>query len=417
MARRAASIRVRMTLLYGGMFFVAGALLILAGYLFVRNALNAGITELGDSPLFNLAHKLLPDKPVLTGGDGSLITVDQFRAQLIAEQQDLQDGALSALLVQSLAAGGVVALAALVAGWVMAGRVLRPLHRITATARGVAERNLGERIHLTGPQDELKELADTFDAMLERLDRAFDGQRRFVANASHELRTPLAVSRTLIQVALGRPDASPDLRELGTALLEVNTRQRELTDGLLVLAQSTDTLADRTVVDLAEIAEETVESEGDAGVEVCVECEPAPTLGDRVLLALLVRNLVANAVRYNRQGGWVRVRTGCAEGVAVLTVENTGPVVPADAVDGIFEPFRRFGAARAGDRSGSGLGLSIVRSVARAHDGTVSAVPRDGGGLTVCVELPAQDAGVSATSAAVLPALRTTPPPTTSTAG
>jgi signal transduction histidine kinase len=416
------SIRVKVTLLYGGMFFLAGALLILAGYLFVQHALDAGITELGNSPLFNLAHKLLPNKPVLLDRNGTPITADEFRAQLVAEQQQLQSAALRTLLFQALAAGGVVAVLAVCAGWLMAGRVLRPLHLITATARGVAERSLGERINLTGPQDELKELADTFDAMLERLDRAFDGQRRFVANASHELRTPLTISRTLIQVAMGRPDVSPDLRELGGALLDVNTKQRELTDGLLALAQSTHSLDQRSVVDLADVAGEAVESVAAAGqaagIAVHVDGEPAMVLGDRVLLVLLARNLVANAVRYNRPDGWVRVTTGHDASTAWLTVANTGPPVSADAVEQIFEPFRRLGAARAANGTGHGLGLSIVRSVARAHDGEASARPRTDGGLTVRVVLPDQDAaGTSATSDAVMPALRTTPPPTTSTAG
>jgi signal transduction histidine kinase len=424
MARRngpRTSIRVRLTLLYGGMFFLAGALLILAGYLFVRHALAEGADALNNSSLFNLAHKVLPDKPVLSDGSGQLMTVDEFRARLVAEQQQVQDAALRTLLAQCLGAAGIVGVLALGAGWLMAGRVLRPLHRITATARSVADRSLGERIRLTGPPDELKELADTFDAMLERLDRAFDGQRRFVANASHELRTPLTVSRTLIQVALGRPDCPPELRRLGTDLLAVNTQQEELTDGLLALARSEHLHADDTAhnaLDLADIAREAVAGCGAEGatrrIRLAAEYRAAPTVGDRVLLGLVVRNLVLNAVRHNHEHGWVRVRTGGADGAAQLTVDNTGPVVPDEEIEEIFQPFHRLGASRTG--AGAGLGLSIVRSVVHAHGGRVSARPRAGGGLTVRVRLPGQ-AGASATSATVIPARRTTPPPSTSTAG
>jgi signal transduction histidine kinase len=375
--------------MYAALFFVAGVLLVVGSSLLVRHTLVLAQQTFGSSPLFTVANKVLDDRPMLRI-HGRLITVDQFRDEVLAEQQQLHEQALRDLLVQSLFAAAGVGVLAAGAGWLMAGRALRPLQRITATARTVAERNLDERIHLAGPRDELKELADTFDAMLERLDRAFDGQRRFVANASHELRTPLAVSRTLIQVALTRPDASADLRRLGKALLEVNIQQQELTDGLLALARSEHVGAGAAGVDLAEVAErvlaQAAREAAEAGVELRGVRRPAVVVGDRVLLELLVRNLVQNGIRHNHAGGRVSVDTGDV----LLRVENTGPVVPATEVDAIFEPFRRLGDERTG--RGAGLGLSIVASIASAHDGRLLATPRAGGGLVVELRLPAHAA-------------------------
>jgi signal transduction histidine kinase len=277
------------------------------------------------------------------------------------------------------------------AGWLMAGRTLRPLTEITATARRVADRNLHERIGLSGPRDELRELADTFDDMLARLDASFDGQRRFVANASHELRTPLAVNRTLLEVAMGRPGAPPELVDLGETLLEVNDRHERLIDGLLTLARSEQAVADPVPIDLAEVAtrvhEQFASDARTAALSFDLGGTPAPTAGDPVLLERLAQNLVENAIRHNVEAGWVTVTTSSSVDHAVLTVANTGPVVPAVEVARLFEPFRRL-TDRVGSAHGTGLGLSIVRSVARAHGGDVAAQPRAGGGLVVDVTLP-----------------------------
>jgi signal transduction histidine kinase len=292
----------------------------------------------------------------------------------------------------------LVSAVAVALGWLIAGRMLRPLHRITATARRIADAppdgtGLRERIALTGPQDEVRELADTFDHMLERLDHAFDGQRRFIANASHELHTPLTLNRTLLEVALTPENAPPEVRQLGTTLLAINERHGRLIDGLLMLARSERDLSERAYVDLADIVEH-VAGSGAASSTVKVVTEPgeASVIGDPVLLEHLVRNLVENGVRHNRaEDGWVRVRTGLApDGQAQLTVSNSGPVVPHYEVPMLFEPFRRFQTERL-PSPGAGLGLSIVRSVARAHSGTVQAQARDEGGLTVTVTLPAAD--------------------------
>jgi signal transduction histidine kinase len=289
-----------------------------------------------------------------------------------------------------------VALAGAWLGWLVAGRTLHPLTRIAATARRVAGGTLKERIALGGPRDELRELADTFDDMLARLETAFDHQRRFVANASHELRTPLAINRTMVEVAMNDPAASVELRRLGVNLLTVNARQEMLIERLLTLARAELAVVDPVAVDLAQVAREvtvaTARTADQAVVCVDVDLVTASTLGDPILLERLVQNLVENAVRYNEPGGWVRMLVGPVGDDVRLTVTNTGPVVCADDAPGLFEPFRRLGG-RIGSAQGSGLGLSIVRTVARAHGGEATAVPRSGGGLRVCVVLPRYRAG------------------------
>jgi signal transduction histidine kinase len=321
--------------------------------------------------------------------------VNQYRTK---SEQD-RDATLRAMLVASLVALGVIGVAAGGFGWLLAGRALRPLQDITATARRVADRNLQERIALDGPDDELKDLADTFDAMLERLDRAaFDSQRRFVANASHELRTPLTINRTLIEVALEDPQASESLRQLGANLLAVNQRHERLIDGLLTLASSEQRLTDPIPVDLADLVGRiTTESQAaaqQAGVELRAALAPAPVAGDPALLERLVQNLLDNAIGYNlAEGGWVALTSGLHDGTAQLTVENPGPMVPTYEIPSLFAPFRRLATterrAAVGGDHGAGLGLSIVGSVAHAHGGDVHAIPRHDGGLTMQVRLPA----------------------------
>jgi signal transduction histidine kinase len=397
------SIRVRLTLLYGGMFFVAGAVVLLASYLLVSNILA---DRLGPSGAIVATVSSPGDVFVVESGVPPPIAVERMRATVIAEQDLIRYDTLRSLLVQSLIVLALVGVFAVGSGWVMAGRVLRPLHQITATARRVADdRGLNQRIALDGPADELRELADTFDAMLERLGRAFDGQRHFVANASHELRTPLAINRTLIEVASTRPDAPEELRRLGETLLAVNARHERLIDGLLLLARSNAELTERTVVDLDEITEHVTcrrsAAAEDAGLTLTRRAGMAPTTGDPVLLERVVENLVDNAIRYNVAGGRVEVSSGTMGDKVWLAVVNTGPVVPEYAVPGLFEPFRRL-RERTG-ASGSGLGLSIVAAVVRAHDGWVSAAPRPGGGLSVRVELGRARTAIRAAENVVVP--------------
>jgi signal transduction histidine kinase len=379
------TIRVRLTLLYAGAFFVAGAVLVVFLYLYLGQSLDHQLSGRAASTEQLRSHEVPPG------------LVGQFRNQL----EQARDDTLGAMLIASLVSLGVFGVAAGGFGWLLAGRALRPLQDITGTARRVADRSLHERIALQGPDDELKQLADTFDAMLERLDRAFDSQRRFVANASHELRTPLAINRTLIEVALDDPDAPQALRQLGGTLLAVNQRHERLIDGLLTLASSQHAVADPTLVDLADLAGHvTTESRGAAraaGVDVRTHLQPAPVIGDPVLLERLAQNLLDNAVRYNLPDhGQITVTTDVVDDHAHLTVDNTGLPVPSYEVPSLFEPFHRLATTeRLADATttsashGAGLGLSIVRSVAHAHGGDVHASPRDDGGLTVRVRLPA----------------------------
>jgi signal transduction histidine kinase len=365
-------------MLYGLAFFLAGAVLVVLMYLYLAQVLGHQLT--------------VPQSPEVH---------DPVSAQL----QRARDDTLNTMLVGSLIALSVVSIVAGGFGWLLARRALEPLQQITATARRVADRNLHERIALDGPDDEIKDLADTFDAMLERLDRSFDSQRRFVANASHELRTPLTINRTLLEVALDRPDPPESLRQLGATLLAVNERNERLIDGLLTLASSEQRITDPSPVDLADVARHVIaDSQAaakDAKVDLQADLQPTMLTGDPVLLERLVQNLVDNAIRYNLlEHGWVGVTTEVINGHVVLTVENTGPVVPPYELPGLFEPFRRLSATeRRADSTGAsvsrgaGLGLSIVRSVAHAHDGNVHASPREGGGLTVRARLPRGNEG------------------------
>ena len=366
------TVRGRLTLVYGGLFLAAGVVML-------------GVT-------YVLVSQQLPGNAVVRGSSNvNAPPADVARPDVVFQRviEDTQDDALSALLTQGGIALLVVGAAAIALGWLVAGRMLQPLLRITDTARRIAEspaadRGLHDRIALTGPDDEIKQLADTFDLMLTRLDRSFDSQRRFIANASHELRTPLTLNRTLLEVALRQGGASPEVRQLGTTLLAINDRHGRLIDGLLLLARSERELTERSYVDLADIAAHV------SGPEVRAELAEATTVGDPVLLERLVQNLVENGVRHNVDGGWVRMATYAKDGLAVLEVSNTGPVVPPYEVAGLFEPFHRLGTDRLAG-PGVGLGLSIVRAVARAHTGEAYARPRDGGGLVVTVTLPAAD--------------------------
>ncbi|WP_018547314.1 sensor histidine kinase [Streptomyces sp. LaPpAH-108] len=384
------TIRIRLTLLYGGMFLIAGILLLSIIYLLAAQAISSG-----NQPLFKIvsfqALKVSSDNcQAINTSSLSLQDFNDAISQCVDHQRQV---ALDELLSRSLLALLGLAVIAFAFGYAMAGRVLSPLGRITRTARQVAGSDLSRRIELDGPDDELKELADTFDDMLERLQRAFTAQQRFVGNASHELRTPLAINRTLLEVHLSDPNAPVELQQLGKTLLATNERSEQLVEGLLLLARSDNQIVERGPVDLAEVAGQAVDqvrAEADAkGVEIRGECKRAVVLGNGVLLERIALNLVQNAVRYNvPEDGWVEVTTDTEHNQAVLTVSNTGPVVPAYEVDNLFEPFRRLRTERTGSDKGVGLGLSIVRSVARAHGGHIVARPREGGGLVMRVTLP-----------------------------
>ncbi|MEU9889764.1 HAMP domain-containing sensor histidine kinase [Sphaerisporangium sp. NPDC051011] len=355
------TVRVRLTLIYSGLFLLTGTVLVVTLNLLLTQALHARVGGRPDGPQAPPA----PIPPELIAGT----PVPRPRPPLPDEVQDVvgYQWAVAAVAVVILAAVSVAV------GWVVAERILRPVHRITATARRLSVSNLHERIALAGPRDELKELADTFDAMLDRLERSVQGQRRFIANASHELRTPLAVQRAAIEIGL--PEDAGEIR--GT-LLAHNRRIENLIGALLVLAQAEHGLDDSRPVALDQVVRLVVAETRAGQVAVTVRAEPLVVDGDAVLLNRLVTNLLDNAVRYNHSGG--RVEVTLAAGV--LTVRNTGPVVPAERLGDLFEPFRRLHTTRG---QGSGLGLSIVASIARAHGAEVRARANPGGGLEITV--------------------------------
>ncbi|WDT88216.1 HAMP domain-containing histidine kinase [Streptomyces sp. SCSIO-PteL053] len=405
------TIRTRIALVYGGVFLVLGTALLAT----VNLASRAG-TETEARAIASTAVVVVPpgytvNGPfVARGSTGSPTAYELTDHVSDAAGKQLLNWSFAALLVMTAGAVGV--------GWWIAGRVLRPVHAMTAKARRLSEKTLHERIASSGPDDELKELGETLDALLGRLEKAFDSQRRFIANASHELRTPLATQRAAIQIGLDDPSPE-DLVRTRQTLLDTNRRSERLIEGLLVLARSERGLAtdEREAVRLDHVVREeaaryphpTVRGVGGGGPDgrgrgggspdgrgrggdgpvVIVAAAACPVRGNRLLLAQLVANLLANAVTYNVPGGSVEV---CLSGEGALLVRNTGPVVSEADVAGFFEPFRR-GEGRDRMGPGSGLGLSIVRSIAVAHGGTVTAVPGpEGGGLAVTVRLPVDQA-------------------------
>src|SRR4051812_10668105 len=362
------TVRLKMTLLYAGVFFVAGALLMSVSYALVRNNLTDP-ANLRNLPADNWSYN-------------------------VAAQHEIASDALGRLRTQyALALAAMTGLSVLL-GWGVAGRVLRPLQRITATAKRVSQDNLDERIGLEGPRDELKELADTFDGMLERLSGAFASQRRFVANASHELRTPLTVIRTELDVTLADPHATTaELRAMGETVRDATLATERLIQALLTLARSEGGVQRRDPVDLADAARLALGQAGSdaAARDIAIHptLDPAPVRGDRRLLERLVANLVENAVRHNRDGGAVEVRTSQVAGRSTVEVRNDGDVIPPEALASLLEPFQRLDRGARGD--GVGLGLSIVRSVAEAHGGSVELRARPSGGLVVRVSLPGRE--------------------------
>jgi len=370
------TIRLRLTLLYGVLFLVSGAALLALTYLLVANSLPVQV---------RISGSLAPGQPLPSA---SVLRVQAGQQRTVA---------LDALLVQSGIALAIMAVLSIGLGWVVAGRVLRPLRTITAAAQHTSASNLHQRLALTGPDDELKELADTFDAFLARLEGAFDAQRQFVANASHELRTPLARQRTLIEVALADPQPSvASLQAACGRALAASEQQERLIDALLTLAHTQRGLRARVPIDVGAIARDVLEARRDdaerAGLTVRADLGAAPSAGDPGLAERLAANLVGNAIRHNGPGGWVSASTGIRAGRAVLTVANSGPEVPPAQVTRLFEPFQRLGEDRVADPGGSGLGLSIVKAVAAAHDAWVHARALPGGGLEVRVHFPAAPA-------------------------
>jgi signal transduction histidine kinase len=329
-----------------------------------------------------------------TGVTTHLSAAELQRIQQLYDQAVHQRASdLHQLLVQSSIAIAVMAVIAVALGWFIAGRVLRPLRTMTASARRISERNLHQRLALDGPDDEMKDLAETIDDLLARLEKAFDAQRHFVANASHELRTPITYDRTLLEVALADPDATVgSLRATCEELLESSQGQEGLIEALLALASSERGLDRRERLDLSVICDTLLlRPDVDAArLELTIETSirPAPLDGDRRLIERLVGNLVGNAITYNLAGGNIQIATGVEDRGAMLRVANTGPVIPPDQLDRLFQPFQRLDASRTDHGGGHGMGLSIIRAIADAHHATIESSAPPGGGLTVIVTFP-----------------------------
>ncbi|MFU0439825.1 sensor histidine kinase [Streptomyces sp. BG2AG] len=377
------TIRTRIALVYGGVFLVLGTALLTTVNLASRAGTDSEARAIASAVVVPPGYTVNGPFIARSSADGPTVYELTDHVSDAASKQHMY-WSIAALLVMTAGAVGV--------GWWIAGRVLRPVHAMTAKARSLSERTLHERIASSGPDDELKELGETLDALLARLEKAFDSQRRFIANASHELRTPLATQRAAIQVGLDNPSPD-DLVRTRQTLLDTNRRSERLIEGLLVLARSERGLAADEREDVRfdrVVAEETARRpgarrEGPGRPGVSVEVAPCAVRGNRLLLSQLVSNLLANAVTYNVPDGSVDI-TLAEDGA--LVVSNTGPVVSEADIAGFFEPFRR-GEGRDRMGPGSGLGLSIVRSIAVAHGGTVTAVPGPGGGgLAVTVRLP-----------------------------
>jgi signal transduction histidine kinase len=348
MSRR--TLRTQLTLLYAGPFFVSGAILLTIPLLGTKQTDHVGSQ----------------------GG--------------VADAQQTSD--FSSRVLVAIIGLAVMVLVSFVLGWLIAGRFLRPLRAITATARDISASNLHRRLGSSGRKDEFSELAETLDDLFERLEASFESQRRFVANASHELRTPLTAERTMLQVALADPNVSVEsLRSTCEDVLALGQQQERLIGALLTLASSEQGIEQREPFDLADIAGEVVlnrrQQAQRRGIRVDTALASAPVSGDPRLVESLVANLVDNAIRHNAAGGWIVVATTTSAAGSSITVQNTGPVIPPDEVERLFQPFQQLGSQRIRHTDGHGLGLAIVRAIAGAHRATLTPRARPEGGLDI----------------------------------
>jgi signal transduction histidine kinase len=422
------TVRLRLTALYSVLFLAAGAGLLTVTYLLVRSAPDGNVdksllpqpgagSKFSAKPTLNRSFGLngvtpktpnfvtpktpnfvTPNTPngVTPHLPGGLALHDKLKAQAAATHAiDMHE-----LLTMSGIALAIMAVLAVALGWLVAGRILRPLRTITATTQLITEHSLHERLALSGPSDEVKDLADTIDGLLHRLEAAFDTQRRFVANASHELRTPLTLNRALLEVTLANPDATVgDLRAMGHELIASGEQQEQLIEALLTLATSARGLERHEPFDLSEITADVLIGPhpeiGQLELDVRTAIAPALATGDPRLARRLVANLIDNAIRHNLTGGYINIATRAESGHAILVITNSGPVIPRDDIDRLFQPFQRLHSDRAShpDGHGHGLGLSIVQSIAAAHNATLSARSRPDGGLRIEVRFPPPQAG------------------------
>lgn len=391
----APTIRLRLTLVYGGLFLGSAAALLAVTYVlvhhqytgsfFISSGRHAVVTFQGSGGVVQKAR--VPDF-ALPNGPFANTKIE------LAAAQGQSDAALHQLIVDSAIALAIMAVLSIWLGWVIAGRALRPLRTITRAAREISASNLHRRLALEGPDDELRQLGTTFDGLLARLEASFDAQRQFVANASHELRTPLTLERTLLELALSDPDASIEsYRHTCEQLLAVGEQQEHLIEALLTLSRSQRGLNDRQPVDLAPIASAATAAADHDGLAFETSFHPAETTGDPRLVERLVANLVSNAVGHNIVGGHVQITTETREGRALLTIANSGPAIPTAELERIFQPFQRLDGARTADGRGLGLGLSIVKAIADAHEASITTRPEPDGGLRIEVGFPAATPG------------------------
>jgi signal transduction histidine kinase len=383
--------RTRLAVMYAVLFLLAGTALLALTYTLLVSVLLPTQSSISKSLTPREGQLLALCKPPPTSA-ALLTECKRAIAAAGAGSNDQRQSTLRALQVASVIGLGVLAIASVGLGWLVSGRALRPVRSITEAARRASELRLGQRLALTGPDDELKQLADTFDVMLERLDAAFTSQKRFVANAAHELRTPLAAMRTAIEVTLSKPMRTPEQLEAMAARVQRSVMRAEATvEALLTLASSELGPTAQDAIDLATAAEDALDVTHAAidqrHITVDAALEPALTRGDRVLLERMIANLVENAVRHNNPGGWIGIRTIQQAGSAVFEIANTGADVPAEHIPTLFEPFAR-AEQRLNSSDGVGLGLSIASAIADAHNATITARPRPGGGLELSVIIP-----------------------------
>jgi signal transduction histidine kinase len=399
------TVRWRLTLLYGGLFLVSGAALLAITYTLVEHAdvanrrahviLDRPGSQFTTVPANSRGPIDLPPpvKQALRSSAGPALRSSAGRAvvSFVGSGQRVAD--LHQLVIESATALAIMAIISTLLGWLVAGRVLRPLRTMTATAQQISAASLHQRLAMPGPRDELRELAETIDGLLERLEGAFDAQRRFVANASHELRTPLSAARALLELVISDPNATvTTFRTTCRQVLEESEQQEQLIDALLALAQGQRGIAARESFDLAAVVDQLLRIYGPEAaaraLDLNTSLEIAPMSGDRRLIERLVSNLLENALRHNVAGGGVNVAVGIRSGWATLSVTNTGPPVPEEEIERLLQPFQRLAADRVGQRDGLGLGLSIVAAIAKAHSAQLEVTADPAGGLAVQARFP-----------------------------
>ncbi|MBG0823133.1 HAMP domain-containing protein [Planomonospora sp. ID91781] len=380
------SIRLRLPVLYTGLVLLAGAAVLAVNYSLVASRLPVRLDTASGPPASSSGEIVVRDGRPVSASDTA-----QARRAVADSAVARRDRTLGELLRQSIATLAVTAIVTLVAGRLVVGRVLRTVQRITTTARRLSEDDLSRRIGLDGPDDELRELADTFDAMLARLQRAFDEERRLIADIAHELRTPLANQRTVLEVGLGDPGATlADMRRTSERALAQTIRTQQLVERLLLLAYAEHASPGEEPVDLARLARQVLDATASPpGLDIRADLEPVTVAGDPILIEALLVNLVTNAVRHNRADGTVDVVLRPTPDGAELVVVNSGDRIEPEQVAELFQPFRRRRPDRTRSGDGVGLGLPIVAAIASAHGGRVRAGPGPQGGLRVTMELPA----------------------------